>query len=187
MGDANEKIQVVRHGDPHHARCALKGHDEHEHAGGGKGKHRKQQPRPCLARCGAGVLDQLPYQKVCRHNEHGGHQLQPAEEPQIQPEHIGKVTLQDAAENTARDGSTHRPQNVAEEHLRQPDLLAFDPGAGEPVVPEALSAHGTDRFLSLPQKRDLTRSYRSYDSTFSTAGELSGAKNFLLQQSVGKS
>ena len=49
----------------------------------------------------AGVLDQLPYQKVCRHDEHSGHQLQPAEEPQIQPEHIGKVALQDAAENTA--------------------------------------------------------------------------------------
>ena len=44
---------------------------------------------------------QLPYQKVCRHDEHSGHQLQPAEEPQIQPEHIGKVALQDAAENTA--------------------------------------------------------------------------------------
>jgi len=80
---------------------ALKWHDEHEHAGRGKGKHRKQQPRPCLARCGAGALDQLAYQKVCRHDEHSGHQLQPAEEPQIQPEHIGKVALQDAAENTA--------------------------------------------------------------------------------------
>ena len=54
-----------------------------------------------LACRGAGVLDQLPYQKVCRHDEHSGHQLQPAEEPQIQPEHIGKVALQDAAENTA--------------------------------------------------------------------------------------
>ena len=49
----------------------------------------------------AGALDQLPYQKVCRHDEHRGHQLQPAEKPQIQPEHIGKVALQDAAENTA--------------------------------------------------------------------------------------
>jgi len=52
---------------------------------------------PAVAR----ALDQLPYQKVCRHDEHSGHQLQPAEEPQIQPEHIGKVALQDAAENTA--------------------------------------------------------------------------------------
>ena len=100
-GGCKRVVQVVRHSDPHHARNAMKWHDEHEHAGRGKGKHRKQQPRPCLARRGAGALDQLPYQKVCRHDEHSGHQLQPAEEPQIQPEHIGKVALQDAAENTA--------------------------------------------------------------------------------------
>ena len=49
----------------------------------------------------AGALDQLAYQKICHHDEHRGHQLQPTEEPQIQPEHIGKVALQDAAENTA--------------------------------------------------------------------------------------
>ena len=52
---------------------------------------------PAVAR----VRSIRPYQKVCHHDEHGGHQLQPAEEPQIQPEHIGEVALQDAAENTA--------------------------------------------------------------------------------------
>lgn len=34
--------------------------------------------------------------------------------------------------------------------------------------------------------RGLTHSYHSYDSTFSTAGELSGAKNIFLLQTVGK-
>ena len=100
---------------------------KHQNARERDQRRRKQNIWPALPLRRMRMVDQGASRQIAEDDQRNGQQRKQKQKALIQIQHVGKILTLESGKNLIGQHSAERPEQIAKEHFRKMNIVAFDP------------------------------------------------------------